>query len=123
MATKLNKKEQAKTKADFDPPVDPGQTTLFDQKGTGSKKPSFRDQVEARGAKAAAARAGKKPIVTELAGDERDDKRSKTLSLRVYADIHDAFTKINRRRGMSTNSVLNMLITQYIRENKDILDD
>ena len=121
MARKLTKAEQERYKTDFDPPVDPGQTTLFDQKGTGSKKPSFRDQVEARGAKAAAARAGKKPIVTELAGDERDDKRSKTLSLRVYADIHDAFTRINRRRGMSTNSVLNMLITQYIRENKDIL--
>ena len=122
MARKLTKEEMKKYKTDFDPPVDPGQTTLFEKKEKPGKT-SFQEMAEARGKKAAAARAGKKPVVTELAGDERSDKRSKTLSWRVYNDIHDAFTRINRRRGMSTNSVLNMLITQYIRENKDILED
>ena len=87
------------------------------------KKKSLREQIEEREEKAAETAPSRKPIVTQIAGDERNDKRSKTLSLRVYNDIHDAFTKINRRRGMSTNSVLNMLITQYIRDNRDILEE
>ena len=87
------------------------------------KKKSLKEQIEEREQKAAEAATPKKPVVTRIAGDERSDKRSKTLSLRVYDDIHDAFTKINRRRGMTTNSVLNMLITQYIRDNKDFLED
>lgn len=93
------------------------------EKKTPQKKKSLREQIEEREERAAETAPARKPIVTQIAGDERNDKRSKTLSLRVYTDIHDAFTKINRRRGMSTNSVLNMLITQYIRDNRDILDE
>ena len=93
-----------------------------EQKAT-QKKKSLREQIEEREEKAAETAPTRKPVVTQIAGDERNDKRSKTLSLRVYNDIHDAFTKINRRRGMSTNSVLNMLITQYIRDNRDILEE
>lgn len=88
------------------------------------KKKSLREQIEEREERAAETAPSRKPVVTQIARrDERNDKRSKTLSLRVYTDIHDAFTKINRRRGMSTNSVLNMLITQYIRDNRDILEE
>ncbi len=139
MAKKLTSDKIEKTKTDFDPPekiptsaavvtTPKKKKSLSEQieereKKAPQKKKSLREQIEEREEKAAEITTPKKPVVTKIAGDERNDKRSKTLSLRVYNDIHNDFTKINRRRGMSTNSVLNMLITQYIRDNRDLLDD
>lgn len=135
MARKSTPEEMSQKATDLKPPKK--QNAETEQKGQtknvaeqieeraqkAPRKKSLREQIEEREEKAAETAPSRKPIVTQLAGDERNDKRSKTLSLRVYNDIHAAFTKINRRRGMSTNSVLNMLITQYIRDNRDILEE
>ena len=37
--------------------------------------------------------------------------------------IYSAFTTINKLQGISNNSALNMLITKYVRENKEILEE
>ena len=53
----------------------------------------------------------------------RDGAKDKQISAKVNMKIYDAFTKINKLQGISNNSALNMLITKYVRENRDILDD
>lgn len=53
----------------------------------------------------------------------KDGVKDKQISAKVNMKIYDAFTKINKLQGISNNSALNMLITKYVRENKDILDE
>lgn len=53
----------------------------------------------------------------------KDGAKDKQISAKVNMKIYDAFTKINKLQGISNNSALNMLITKYVRENKDILDE
>ena len=38
-------------------------------------------------------------------------------------NLYSEFTTINKRQGVSNNSALNMLIANYVRENRDILED
>ena len=53
----------------------------------------------------------------------KDGAKDKQISAKVNMKIYNAFTKINKLQGISNNSALNMLITKYVRENKDILDE
>ena len=53
----------------------------------------------------------------------RTIKKDTAFSGRCTAEAWDLFDKINSREGMSNNSVLNMLINQYIRQKRHILDD
>ena len=53
----------------------------------------------------------------------KDGAKDKQISAKVNMKIYNAFTKINNLQGISNNSALNMLITKYVRENKDILDE
>ena len=46
----------------------------------------------------------------------RDGAKDKQISAKVNMKIYSAFTTIN-------NSALNMLITKYVRENKEILEE
>ena len=41
------------------------------------------------------------------------------ISASVNAENYDNFTKINKARGMSNNSALNMLIADYINKNQE----
>ena len=59
--------------------------------------------------------------VKKLAGSENGYK-TQVISAKVSPEIWIAFKTINRARGMSNNSVINMLMTGYIRENQTILD-
>ena len=53
----------------------------------------------------------------------KDGAKDKQISAKVNMKIYSAFTTINKLQGISNNSALNMLITKYVRENKDILDE
>ncbi len=45
--------------------------------------------------------------------------KNKMISASVNAENYDNFTKINKARGMSNNSALNMLIADYINKNQE----
>lgn len=49
------------------------------------------------------------------------DGKTKAISAKVYPEAWESFTQINKARGMSSNSVLNMLICDYVRDNQSIL--
>lgn len=49
-------------------------------------------------------------------------KKDKVVTAKVYPETWAEFVAINRARGMTNNSVINMLITEYIRNNKVILE-
>lgn len=59
--------------------------------------------------------------VRKLAG-VKNGYKSQVISAKVAPEIWAAFRAINRARGMSNNSVINMLMTGYIRENQAILE-
>lgn len=40
----------------------------------------------------------------------------KMISAYVNCDVYNAFTDINKRAGTSNNSILNMLISDYVKE-------
>ena len=45
--------------------------------------------------------------------------KNKMISASVTAENYANFTKINKARGMSNNSALNMLIADYINKNQE----
>lgn len=59
--------------------------------------------------------------IRKLAGSENGYK-TQVISAKVAPEIWAAFKCINRARGMSNNSALNMLMTEYIRDNQNILE-
>ena len=48
-------------------------------------------------------------------------KKDKVVTAKVYPDTWELFTRINKAQGMSNNSVINMLISEYVRDKKEIL--
>lgn len=48
--------------------------------------------------------------------------KDKVISAKVYPETWAAFTAINKAQGMTNNSVINMLISEYVRDKKVILD-
>ena len=49
-------------------------------------------------------------------------KKDKVVTAKVYPETWADFTAINRAQGMTNNSVINMLISEYIRNKKEILE-
>lgn len=47
--------------------------------------------------------------------------KSKAISAKVYSGTYSKFKKICDARGMTANACLNMLITDFVRENRDVL--
>lgn len=111
MARKSTKQEQEQKKVDFSAPVK-------------KPKPTLRDQIRER--EAATKTEKKEPTVVKMAGGkkkEAKETKNAQMSVKLYEDTYNAFCKINRARGMSNNSVVNMLIAQYVKDNKDLMDD
>ena len=48
-------------------------------------------------------------------------KKDKVVTAKVYPDTWAIFTAINKAQGMTNNSVINMLISEYVRNKKEIL--
>lgn len=49
-------------------------------------------------------------------------KKDKVITAKVYPKTWADFTAINKAQGMTNNSVINMLISEYVRSKKGILD-
>lgn len=48
-------------------------------------------------------------------------KKDKVVTAKVYPGTWADFTAINKAQGMTNNSVINMLISEYVRNKKEIL--
>lgn len=48
-------------------------------------------------------------------------KKDKVVTAKVYPETWAEFTAINKAQGMTNNSVINMLISEYVRNKKEIL--
>lgn len=46
-------------------------------------------------------------------------KKDKVVTAKVYPDTWATFTAINKAQGMTNNSVINMLISEYVRNKKE----
>lgn len=53
--------------------------------------------------------------------DAPSRKKDKVITAKVYPDTWEIFTAINKAQGMTNNSVINMLISEYVRSKKEIL--
>lgn len=49
-------------------------------------------------------------------------KKDKVVTAKVYPETWADFSAINRAQGMTNNSVINMLISEYVRSKKEILN-
>lgn len=49
-------------------------------------------------------------------------KKDKVISAKVYPDMWNKFSKINKSQGMTNSSVLNKLIAEYVRDNAQWLN-
>lgn len=50
-------------------------------------------------------------------GPSVSGKKNKSISAKVYPDMWERFSRINKAQGMSNGSVLNKLIAEYVRDN------
>lgn len=53
---------------------------------------------------------------------EANRKKDKVITAKVYPETWADFTAINKAQGMTNNSVINMLISEYVRSKKEILE-
>lgn len=58
--------------------------------------------------------------IENLAG--RKDRKNKAISARVNGSTYVNFKKICEARGITANACLNMIITDFVRENKAIIE-
>lgn len=47
--------------------------------------------------------------------------KDKVMSIRIYPETFEKFSRINRAQGLSNNSAMNMIISKYVRENEYLL--
>lgn len=88
----------------------------------------LKDKIEEREQKVAQdypdLKSKHKPVVTQLSEHPRNTSgKDKQISAKVNSYNYTMFTAINRIIGLSNNSALNMIITNYVRENKYLLDE
>lgn len=62
----------------------------------------------------------KAPAITKIVAN---DGKNKQISAKVNEKTYAMFARINEIYGISNNSALNMLISEYVRDKKDILKD
>lgn len=48
--------------------------------------------------------------------------KDKAISARVYGDTYARFKKVCDARGLTTNACLNMLITDFVRDNSAVIE-
>ena len=56
---------------------------------------------------------------TEKTETVTTQKKDKVVTAKVYPDTWATFTAINKAQGMTNNSVINMLISEYVRTKKE----
>ena len=63
----------------------------------------------------------KKSPVTQMTS--KNVFKDKVISAKVNSSMYATFTAINQAQGLSNNSALNMIMSEYVRSNKHILDE
>lgn len=53
--------------------------------------------------------------------DMTSPRKDKVVTAKVYPETWADFTAINKALGMTNNSVINMLVSEYVRNKKEIL--
>lgn len=54
---------------------------------------------------------------------KKSRSKDKAISARVNGSTYISFKKICEARGISSNACINMLITDFVRENKGVLEE
>ena len=85
------------------------------------KKESTADKIAARAARKQDTVHSENETIEKFSNNPR--AKDKQISARVNGTTYAKFRKICDARGLTSNACLNMLITDFVRENKDILDD
>lgn len=85
------------------------------------KKKSTADKIAAREARKQETVHTSNETIGKISTNPR--AKDKQISARVNGTTYSKFKKICDARGITSNACLNMLITDFVRENKDILDD
>lgn len=67
--------------------------------------------------------AAPKSFMKEVADNSDGAVKSKMISARVNPNTYKEFTKINKRRGTTNNSVLNTFIADYVMQYRDYLKE
>ncbi len=82
------------------------------------------DKIEEHEREAATLKTEKKPpVVLQMSGQSKKASgKDKQISAKVNSETYALFADINRVIGLSNNSALNMLITNYVCEKKYLLD-
>lgn len=80
---------------------------------------NLKDSIAAKEAAEKTTGKVKKNTVQKIAGKDQ----GKMISAKVNEAVYAQFTQINKAYGMSNNSAINMLISNYVLEKKDILED
>ena len=52
-----------------------------------------------------------------------DGSKDKQISAKVNGQLYNTFTQINKIQGLSNNSVINLLLYKYVRENRGVLEE
>ena len=65
-------------------------------------------------------------VASEMLKGEAETKSSsinkdKQISAKVNKEMYEKFTMINKVQGLSNNSALNMIMSQYVRDNEEII--
>lgn len=63
----------------------------------------------------------KKAVVTKII--PKDGAKDKSVSMRINSVTYSIFTDICKVQGLSNNSALNLIISEYVRNNKYLLKD
>lgn len=61
--------------------------------------------------------AGKEEVETKAESTKK--QKDKAFSGRMNSDLYERFTKINQGYGMTNNSVINMLVAKYVKEEEE----
>ena len=85
------------------------------------KKGSTADRIAAREARKQETVHTENETIGRISNNPQS--KDKPISARVNGTTYSKFKKICAARGLTPNACLNMLITDFVRENKDILED
>lgn len=63
----------------------------------------------------------KKSPVTQMTS--KNTSKDKVISAKVSSSMYATFTAINKAQGLSNNSAINMIMSEYVRSKKYILNE
>lgn len=58
-----------------------------------------------------------------LATSGKSGVKDRSFSGKINSGVYELFTAINKKNGLSNNSALNLIITEYVREKKYLLEE